>query len=430
MPYLLGSGLTDASGNVLQDNSGVDLGEPNADMGWLAALLTPQTAGIYDSIGMRASPTVQEKLDAIWAWLQDKLDVSVGQVNTTVNTVSGTQTTQGLTIGLINTTVTRVDTTATDTYDIVWNGTYGLPQIKQAIVDLQDGAYTIDDVINAIAFLRGGTATVQQVLDTLGDGSIVLPNPPPAGYGGTTDASAVWNYLLQTPLGNLTADRALSFAFSHARDYVNVGGVPLGPSGYFLLQYAGSLNANPDAFVGAPDPDFTAILAGDTVLAWLNRTDATGRTWVADATSGLAVSYPDGTEDFSRIVCTLTDAQLRALRGTTALAAPIWPGLANVTAGAPVALTVTMVVDGPMDGVLIHLTGAPDGASRWTAGGRTYYSYCGEIAFVADNGYVEPWQYLTWDRSVYCPRQMWRAQSAIIHVRREMLGTVTPWTIT
>ena len=45
---------------------------------------------------------------------------------------------------------------------------------------------------------------------------------------------------------------------------------------------------------------------------------------------------------------------------------PYWPGLANVTLGAPQAISGDVEIMGPMDGLLVELTNAPEPTKTWT----------------------------------------------------------------
>jgi hypothetical protein len=108
---------------------------------------------------------------------------------------------------------------------------------------------------------------------------------------------------------------------------------------------------------------------------------------------------------------------------------PTWPGLSGVTLGTPVALVDQLVVDGPLDGVLVEVTVAPRGASSWHIGGQDMFYSWGEIAFGTDNGDLEPFQWLGAGNAVYLPRSIISPAHAVFHVRRDATGTVTPFTV-
>jgi len=289
--------------------------------------------------------------------------------------------------------------------------TYGLAAIKTAIDALPGGGGpTIQDVLDAIAALPAGSAL-------------------PATFIEPVD---VWNYMpLNATPGTVTADQLLTWAGQYAGQvgtskYVRL---PLAPD--FALSYSW---AETWALVGVygwePSPDYADILAGDTALSWLNRTDTVyGGTWLYDANIGLCYTTTFGSSPHpDRVICLLHDWQLGIT--TAAIAAPVWPGLAAVTLGSPVALSPDLELAGPMDGVLLTITTPPSGLGKFEIAARTWWYRLGQIAFVSDNGEVEPWQYLAWDQSVYCPRQMIQADAALIRCLAGAEGTATPWTVT
>jgi hypothetical protein len=110
--------------------------------------------------------------------------------------------------------------------------------------------------------------------------------------------------------------------------------------------------------------------------------------------------------------------------------APIWPGIENVTLGTPVALVTGTVIDGPMDGVLIHIDSAPSGAGLYLFGAVKSYTHAGSIMFGTDNGDWEFPAKIAVEDHVICPRIMISAGTAKLRVNTGFAGTVTPWTKT
>lgn len=110
-------------------------------------------------------------------------------------------------------------------------------------------------------------------------------------------------------------------------------------------------------------------------------------------------------------------------------AAPVWPGIAGVTLGTPVAFTGNVSVTAPMDGVIVTLTTPPTRVGSYQLGTETLWYGVGRIAFENDNGQLEPWQYLAWNSGIHTPHTMLRASAVHLQVLGGAEGTVTPWTI-
>lgn len=183
-----------------------------------------------------------------------------------------------------------------------------------------------------------------------------------------------------------------------------------------------------------PSPDWADIRVDDTRLTWLQRTDGV-MTWVANGQNGDPIGTPTITypvlTDF-QVVCLFTEADFQrwAGGGLRQRAAPVWPGLAAVTLGTPVALSSDLTVAGPLDGLIVSITTPPAALGKFAFGGFTAYYKVGEISFISDNGDAEPWQYLAFDQAIYCPKAMNRAASASLRVLAGAAGLATPWVVT
>lgn len=114
--------------------------------------------------------------------------------------------------------------------------------------------------------------------------------------------------------------------------------------------------------------------------------------------------------------------------GTTYDGAPVWPGTAGVTFGSPVALSPQLVLDGPMDGVVVDVTTPPGASGGYNVGGRALDYGQFRIAFESDHGELEPWQYFGFRQALYTPKSMARAAKARFQITAGTGGTVTPWT--
>jgi hypothetical protein len=272
-----------------------------------------------------------------------------------------------------------------------------------------------------IASLDGLNAPVLEAIAALPAGSdIVIP-------GSDENAGAVWDY---PAAGGLSTLDHQNYAGSVASNMALWQALPL--KEYPGFGYAGDWSVPSDENFTArvpPTPDWGDILPADTRLTWLNRTDT--HTWFADPASGEPWAWFDPAHTYHHwhYVMVMTEGEFQAVKAALSggAGAPIWPGLAKVTLGTPVALGADVTIPGPLDGVLIALTTPPSGLSNFSMGGQTWYYRAGQVAFVSDNGDTETWQYITWTNALYCPRQMVRAASAILRGLAGVEGTVTPW---
>jgi hypothetical protein len=178
-------------------------------------------------------------------------------------------------------------------------------------------------------------------------------------------------------------------------------------------------------------------LAGETLMAYLQRTRPQ-LDWQDD--SGMSEPYAVRSivGDFTvsgtvraRVTMAEWDAMM-AVRfpSTTAgpsSGAPVWPGLANVTLGTSVALVDGLVVDGPLDGVIVDVTTAPTRVGQRVIGGQYFDYNSGEMTFGTDNGYLEPWVYTGFRLAIFTPKTMQQAAHAYFRVLAGAAGTVTPW---
>jgi hypothetical protein len=186
-------------------------------------------------------------------------------------------------------------------------------------------------------------------------------------------------------------------------------------------------------------PNWSDMLAGETMLAWLQRTD-TDRDWTADEITGRPVAHLGAryTQEFGFFIRpTFSEVYFAAARDrqlglptSETVVPPVWPGLDRVTVGTPVALVDGAVVPGPLDGVIVDVTDHPTGAGRYAFGAISSWRYLGAVLFVADNGAAEWPISIGPESGVVTPRSMVRAASATVRLSGAFTGTVTPWLIT
>lgn len=291
--------------------------------------------------------------------------------------------------------------------------------------------------------------TVKRIVS--GDAPVTPITPPPAGYGGTgATAAQVWQYpasgadgvngqYATTALGVLQYAGWLASLLSYTQGVVD----PRNPYFSLVARNAGVLtevgfngwqgNTRPSV----PALDLSAVLPGDTVLSYLQREVgayawSTSGPWGEASPAGV---YAQLAAPYSTLWwrCNLTNDQLQLLAGNLSSGGgdpvpPIWPGLASVTLGEPVAVTENATIPGPLDGIIATLLVPPSGLSKHIVEGFTSYWRLGLVAFVSDNGQVENWQYLQWNDAVYCPKALRRADSALLELQATCEMTVTPWT--
>jgi hypothetical protein len=272
-----------------------------------------------------------------------------------------------------------------------------------------------------IGLLDGINAPVLAAIAALPVGS-ALVNPPSAGE----NATGVWDYM--APGALYSAWTHQSWAGSLSRNLDNLTAFRQSYAPAFTVEGSWWDESVTPTILHNPAPDWADIRESDTRLTWLQRTD-TSNTWVEDPYDGTPLAYGQPLTSEWPMRCAFTEADFNVWKSALrpAVVAPIWPGLANVTLGTPVALGADVTIPGPLDGVLVALTTPPSGLSNFSMGGQTWYYRAGQVAFVSDNGDTETWQYITWTNALYCPRQMYRASSAILRGLAGVEGTVTPW---
>jgi hypothetical protein len=193
-------------------------------------------------------------------------------------------------------------------------------------------------------------------------------------------------------------------------------------------------NSNSPSHTPPPDPDFSLVVAGDSVLSFLQRTQPTW-TWNAYGPSAYQASGAAFAPLFpgcgwASWVPNFTQAEmytLAGLLGGSSSGAPLWPGLANVTLGEPLALADGLVVPGPMSGLLFDFTTVPPGIDRYRFSDRTSYVHVGNVTFESDNGYCESAVPYSFAKHIVTPQAIAQPSAAIVRLGKQVTGTVTPW---
>jgi hypothetical protein len=255
------------------------------------------------------------------------------------------------------------------------------------------------------------------------DDSTGLPTVSTARYV----LGVAMNAAVQTGLwhgGGIPGCEQFSLFFADIQDYYTwVGGV-------------GAPNTS-SAYPAAIDP--TLVQPGDTVLSYLQR-EQSGFGWTDSANSALgvagrAVSLQLGEGGTLFYVCDVTDVELASIWREPTLplienpnTPPVWPGVANVELGEPVALTNGLELVAPMDGVLIAVTGTPTSATRFMFGTYSSWRYLGAAMFESDSGHSEWPITLGPSSGLIVPRNMTRAAAVRFRINPGYTGTVRTWT--
>lgn len=282
--------------------------------------------------------------------------------------------------------------------------------------------------------------------------NVILPPTAPSGYGGSSSGD-VWSYSIPRHTMLTSADPYYSDPANHLTALNNHAIYQGGQEGYLDSR-------NPDFRLVLADPydigfyvrgtygltspncpsaiDWTDWDGSESLVTFLNRVE-TEYTWSRVGPDGTtcpnqawaAIPYRDG----AMFRCVYSDWQLPFVSGRWAsmlsagASAPIWPGLANVTLGTPVAIAGTMRVEAVMDGCLVDITTPPTGTGKRLLG-TSYYDYgVGEAAFENDDGYLEMWQYLGFRTMLLVPKTMVQASAIQFRLLGGAEGTLTPWTI-
>lgn len=293
---------------------------------------------------------------------------------------------------------------------------------------------------NTITGFRDGTYPVTPV------------TPPPEGYGGGGGASAaeVWAYNVgagfPSPTGQTATDlmaalqaaQALPMQALGVTDYRSPYFSVLASS-YFSAYWTALLRTIPWPFDAAYVPDWSAWDGSESLVDFLNDHETTypGQWTDVMAEAGQATGFayvvnPNGVGVLLR--CNVSEQLLPLVSGQLAGGvvsggAPVWPGEDFATLGAPVAFDGPAEITAPMHGVLVDYTTLPQKVDMWQVSTFQNFGHAGQLAFVSDNGYAEPWQYLQWGKQVYVPRALSVAAACLIRPIAGQEGTVTPWTI-
>lgn len=260
---------------------------------------------------------------------------------------------------------------------------------------------------------------------------VVLPPHPPVTWPNpalpTDIAGAVWSF---PGAGNgQDANDRLDQCYFWALNFAQMSGMM--PSGYnpgwLYAGYWGSTYGTPSGVAALPALDFSTINASyATLLDWA-RANYAFVTWV-DAGDGWVGTHDfDVSSPFTAVIA-LSPQEFELLKARNSIkSAPVWPGLAGVTLGTPLALSDGLTIPGPLHGVLISISAVAYPVSYYPFGAMKSYVKAGGIVFVDDNSQGEMAQLIGLDDNVVCPRTMLEADHALLRLTTGVVGSITPW---
>lgn len=313
--------------------------------------------------------------------------------------------------------------------------------------DTQQTLAAINDPTNGLAAISNRQATMLADLSTiLGDvvalGSpqqagqpVTLPTTPPSGYGGASapaTADAVWSYVNTYTSEPTLLDLARCMALAH---YIGAAGsVVPGDSPWVRIRGPFPEPGGITTFIDYPPVNLDDILPTDlTVGDWLMRAYPSydwaysnhNNVWEADAgVSGFLIDVPISEGEFNLI----KQINLGPIGGGAA--APVWPGLANVTLGTAHAMVPPGEnISVPCDGVIIAITGVPSWAGSFSFGSAISWRNVGAVTFTTDDGEQEFAQTFSWSSGVYLTKSQSHAAGYAYRAAVGVTGTITPFTV-
>jgi len=309
--------------------------------------------------------------------------------------------------------------------------------VQEELAILEDGTFGLAALQAQLATFQATTALdITALVTQIGSPQqstlpVILPDPITVnlGAGAVSDITTGIQEMTLPITGVFWLD-ALESCFNFAQSIGSDGGYPAKNSPFVLVtgSFASALQGIPAP--QPPQPDWQLAPTFSTLLDWLNGT--TAYTWLVDEPSASGLYFTDdgipGTD--YRYYCILTEQMFALLLGRgsiTATGVPLWPGLANVTLGTPVALDVGVTITTPMDGVLVAVTAVPANTSFFQFDDVESYRFIGALAFFSDDGDEEFPQNLGFQNAVYCPKAMTEAAGVKVRTKPGIVGTVTPW---
>ena len=270
--------------------------------------------------------------------------------------------------------------------------------------------HTILEILEAIAALPAGSS-----LPALGDIT--------GGVWGVEDPYSDDPHL---PYG-----QELANAHRWATFMIKGGSVPAKFSPFFNVSYPPPAPDSIPTNYTWPQPDWGDIRRTDALVIWLERT-CPDFTWTYDASGENIRGYLTSLYEAEAPHYTprMTGSEWYRLLVAPLGTAPIWPGVDRVTYGTTIPCAESTVIEVPMDGIAILVTSYPATRARWGAAPYLSVYHTGRLAFITDDGAVEPFQYMGWTSAIFTPQTMTRAAGCVIYLEPNVEAAATPWDIT
>jgi len=116
---------------------------------------------------------------------------------------------------------------------------------------------------------------------------------------------------------------------------------------------------------------------------------------------------------------------------STYVGPPVWPGSAGATMGTSVALGAGGTITEAMDGVAVEIESTDaDHRHAYSYAGVKAYRNIGALAFMDDEGRLEPYQALSFERAIYTPKCLAHAAGVKWFTGHGPVGTIQAWITT
>lgn len=132
----------------------------------------------------------------------------------------------------------------------------------------------------------------------------------------------------------------------------------------------------------------------------------------------------------AELISLIYDAVTATPEPVATIGPPVWIDEAHATIDSPIALSDGLLLEGPMDGVIVTITGARAGAGKFAFGDVTSWRYCGAVVFGTDRGDWEWAQPIGLESQIVTCKTMQHASSALFRLESGFTGTVQPFTVT
>jgi hypothetical protein len=305
------------------------------------------------------------------------------------------------------------------------------PLILQTIAS--NAANTVNSPTFGNSALHDQLTALQASVATLQQAAVPVHLPPvaPPGYGGGggSTAAEVWAYPMPStnqPAANMMENAGLLG--------VNLGTVraqfPLVNQPYYSIGGTWWSAFGPNGANSTPSFPVANILPTDTLITFLERESFYNGWGLIEG--GYATIYDGSGGDDFFYTTNITAAEFILLRdggGTVTLTGvpPVWPGFAHATLTGPFPIVPLTTITEPMEGCFIDIINVTTNKPKIPYGTKDAWRFLGALAFVTDNGHVEPWQQLAFAQAIYCPLSMEQAAAVVIRADAGIVGTVRPW---